>query len=142
MTNSSKSIIDFDESNATTEFGELLIPFSAPGCRAAPPDPTQRPARSESVSIVSISLREFGSFGFFGRGFDSRRFNHVYIIISVSYMIPIHSVNSLVTDQLGHTKPEVTRRYAKRSPKGFADALEARRGNVISIETANSRNKG
>jgi hypothetical protein len=56
-------------------------------------------------------------------------------------MIPVHSVNSLVTDQLGHTKSEMTRRYAKRAPKILADALEARRGKVIKIETANSKNK-
>ena len=48
---------------------------------------------------------------------------------------------SLVQDQLGHTKPEMTRRYAKRAPKMLADALEARRGNVIKIKTANSKNK-
>ena len=48
---------------------------------------------------------------------------------------------SLVQDQLGHTKSEMTRRYAKRAPKILADALEARRGNVIKIETANSKNK-
>ena len=41
---------------------------------------------------------------------------------------------SLVQDQLGHTKPEMTRRYAKRSNKMLADALEARRGKVIQIE--------
>jgi hypothetical protein len=35
----------------------------------------------------------------------------------------------------------MTRRYAKRAPKVFADALKARRGNVIDIETANSRSK-
>lgn len=38
---------------------------------------------------------------------------------------------ALVQDQLGHTKPEMTRRYAKRSPQGLADALEARRNNVF-----------
>jgi integrase len=48
---------------------------------------------------------------------------------------------SLVQDQLGHTKPEMTRRYAKRAPKALADALEARRGKVIKIETANSKKK-
>ena len=48
---------------------------------------------------------------------------------------------SLIQDQLGHTKSEMTRRYAKRAPKISADALEARRVNVISIETANSRSK-
>jgi integrase len=48
---------------------------------------------------------------------------------------------SLVQDQLGHTKPEMTRRYAKRAPKILADALESRRGNVISIETSNSKIK-
>jgi integrase len=40
---------------------------------------------------------------------------------------------SLVQDQLGHTKPEMTRRYAKRSLKKLGDALEARRANVIKI---------
>jgi hypothetical protein len=35
----------------------------------------------------------------------------------------------------------MTRRYAKRAPKVLADALEARRGNDIDIETANSRGK-
>jgi integrase len=30
---------------------------------------------------------------------------------------------ALVQDVLGHTKPEMTRRYAKRSPQGLADAL-------------------
>jgi integrase len=40
---------------------------------------------------------------------------------------------SLVQDQLGHTKPEMTRRYAKRSLKNLGDALEARRANVIKI---------
>jgi hypothetical protein len=35
----------------------------------------------------------------------------------------------------------MTRRYAKRAPIILADALEARRGNVIKIETANSKNK-
>ena len=48
---------------------------------------------------------------------------------------------SSVQDQLGHTKPEMTRRYAKRAPKILADALEARRGNVIEIRTANSKKK-
>ena len=48
---------------------------------------------------------------------------------------------SLVQDQIGHTKSEMTRRYAKRTPKVLADALEARSGNVISIETVNSKNK-
>ena len=43
---------------------------------------------------------------------------------------------SLVQDQLGHTKPEMTRRYAKRSPKSLADALEARRGKIIDFENA------
>jgi hypothetical protein len=33
----------------------------------------------------------------------------------------------------------MTRRYAKRAPYVLADALEARRGNVIKIETANSK---
>lgn len=40
---------------------------------------------------------------------------------------------ALVQDQLGHTKPEMTRRYAKRSPQGLADALEARRNNVFEL---------
>jgi hypothetical protein len=35
----------------------------------------------------------------------------------------------------------MTGRYAKRASKVLADALEARQGNVISIETANSQNK-
>jgi len=56
-------------------------------------------------------------------------------------MISAHSVNSLVIDQLGHTKSEMTRRYNKRAPKVFADALKARRGNVIKTETANSKTK-
>jgi integrase len=43
---------------------------------------------------------------------------------------------SLVQDQLGHTKPEMTRRYAKRAPKILADALEARRGKIIDLEEA------
>lgn len=43
---------------------------------------------------------------------------------------------ALVQDQLGHTKPEMTRRYAKRSPQGLADALEARRWKVINIQKA------
>ena len=47
----------------------------------------------------------------------------------------------MVPVQLGYAKPEMTRRYAKRAPKILADALEARRGNVTSIETANSRSK-
>ena len=42
----------------------------------------------------------------------------------------------MVPDQLGHTKPEMKRRYARRAPNILADALEARRGIVISIETA------
>ena len=56
-------------------------------------------------------------------------------------MIQVHSVNSLVTDQLGHTKSEMTRRYFKRAPQVLADALEARRGNVSKTETANSKTK-
>jgi hypothetical protein len=32
-------------------------------------------------------------------------------------------------------------RYAKRAPKVLADALEAGRGNVIKIKTANSKTK-
>jgi hypothetical protein len=35
----------------------------------------------------------------------------------------------------------MTKRYAKRAPKILADALEARRGNVIKIETINSKSK-
>jgi hypothetical protein len=35
----------------------------------------------------------------------------------------------------------MTRRYAKRAPMVLVDALEARRGNVIDIETANSKYK-
>jgi hypothetical protein len=56
-------------------------------------------------------------------------------------MIRVHSVNSLVIDQLGRIQPEMTRRYAKRVPKVLANALEARRGNVIKTETANSKTK-
>ena len=56
-------------------------------------------------------------------------------------MITVHSANSLVTDQLGHTKPEVARRYTKRAPKVLADALETRRENIIKTETANSKTK-
>jgi integrase len=41
---------------------------------------------------------------------------------------------SLVQDQLGHTKPEMTRRYAKRSLKNLNDALEARRANIIKLK--------
>jgi len=41
---------------------------------------------------------------------------------------------ALVQDVLGHTKQEMTRRYAKRSPQGLADALEARRGQVILLK--------
>jgi hypothetical protein len=47
----------------------------------------------------------------------------------------------LVRNQLGNTNPEITRRYGKRVPKVLADELEARRGNVIKIEAANSKNK-
>jgi hypothetical protein len=35
----------------------------------------------------------------------------------------------------------MTRRYAKRALKILADALEARRANIIKIETANSKTK-
>jgi hypothetical protein len=35
----------------------------------------------------------------------------------------------------------MTRRYTKRAPKVLTDALEGKRGNVIKIKTANSRNK-
>jgi len=56
-------------------------------------------------------------------------------------MISVHSVNSLARNQFGHTKSEMTRRYATRAPKALADALEARRGKVIKIETANSKKK-
>jgi hypothetical protein len=56
-------------------------------------------------------------------------------------MIRVHSVNSLVIDQLGRIQPEMTRRYAKRVPKVLANALEARRGNVIKTETVNSKTK-
>lgn len=41
---------------------------------------------------------------------------------------------SLVQDQLGHTKPEMTRRYAKRAPKILADALEKRRAKVLKLK--------
>jgi len=40
----------------------------------------------------------------------------------------------LVREQLGHTKIEMTRRYAKRSKQGLADALERRRGKVFDIQ--------
>ncbi|MFC1489242.1 tyrosine-type recombinase/integrase [Thermodesulfobacteriota bacterium] len=47
---------------------------------------------------------------------------------------------SLVQDQLGHTKQEMTRRYAKHSKKALADALEARRkGRVIELRTSSKR---
>jgi hypothetical protein len=35
----------------------------------------------------------------------------------------------------------MTKRYAKMARKVLADALEARGGNVISIETENAKNK-
>lgn len=37
----------------------------------------------------------------------------------------------LVREQLGHTKTEMTRRYAKRSKQTLADALKARREKVV-----------
>jgi integrase len=40
----------------------------------------------------------------------------------------------LVRDQLGHTKMEMTRRYAKRSKQTLADALMARRKKVINFK--------
>ena len=45
---------------------------------------------------------------------------------------------ALVQDMLGHTKPEMTRRYAKRSPQGLADALEARRVLDFKIKISNN----
>ena len=52
-------------------------------------------------------------------------------------MISVHSVNSLVRNQLSRATLEMTRCYAKR----LADAIEARGGNVIKIKTANSETK-
>jgi integrase len=40
----------------------------------------------------------------------------------------------LVRDQLGHAKIEMTRRYAKRSKQVLADALMARRDNVLKFK--------
>jgi integrase len=48
---------------------------------------------------------------------------------------------SLVQDQLGHTKPEMTRRYAKRSLKNLGDALESRRANVIKLNSQQKKAK-
>ena len=56
-------------------------------------------------------------------------------------MISVHSVNSLVRNQLSRATLEMTRCYAKRAPKRIADAIEARGGNVIKIKTANSETK-
>jgi len=41
---------------------------------------------------------------------------------------------SLIQDQLGHTKMDMTRRYAKRSKKVLADALIDRRSRVVELE--------
>ncbi len=46
---------------------------------------------------------------------------------------------ALVQDVLGHSKPEMTRRYAKRSLQGLANALEARRGIVFALDKARSK---
>ncbi|MFZ0389451.1 MAG: tyrosine-type recombinase/integrase, partial [Calditrichia bacterium] len=40
----------------------------------------------------------------------------------------------LVREQLGHTKTEMTRRYAKRTKQSLADALISRRSQVVNIE--------
>ena len=40
---------------------------------------------------------------------------------------------SLVQDQLGHTKPEMTIRYAKRSNSTLAEALKDRREKILKI---------
>ena len=40
----------------------------------------------------------------------------------------------LVREQLGHTKVEMTQRYAKRSNKTLGDALETRRKNVVKFK--------
>ena len=40
----------------------------------------------------------------------------------------------LVRQQLGHTKSEMTRRYAIRSVSKLTDALNRRRGNVVPME--------
>ncbi len=40
----------------------------------------------------------------------------------------------LVREQLGHTKIEMTQRYAKRSNETLCDALESRRGNVVEFK--------
>lgn len=45
----------------------------------------------------------------------------------------------LVRDQLGHAKIEMTRRYAKRSKQTLADALMARRDNVIDLNLADHK---
>ena len=44
----------------------------------------------------------------------------------------------LVRDVLGHTKTEMTRRYAKRNPASMKDVLEARR-KVVSIKKEGER---
>ena len=56
-------------------------------------------------------------------------------------MISVHSVNLLVRNQLSYSKPEMTRRYIKRTPRILADAPEARHGNVIKIKAANPETK-
>lgn len=43
---------------------------------------------------------------------------------------------SLVPDQLGHTKMDMTRRYARRSKKVLADALIRRRGTILKLKKA------
>ena len=41
-------------------------------------------------------------------------------------------------DRLGHIKPEMTRRCAKRAATVLADTVESRRKNLIKTEAANS----
>jgi hypothetical protein len=45
-------------------------------------------------------------------------------------MIPVHSVDLLVRNQLSCATLEMTGRYIKRTLRVLADAPEARRGNV------------
>ena len=45
----------------------------------------------------------------------------------------------LVREQLGHTKSEMTQRYAKRSKSTLADALEARRLRVVNLNQAEDK---
>ena len=42
----------------------------------------------------------------------------------------------LVRQQLGHSKIEMTQRYAKRNNVKLTDALNRRRGNIVSLKTA------